>query len=77
MNLFLRCKISEGIPVNFKEWRAIEEDRSECRRRAYLKHKPPSEQKDTQPITACSGGFINAQLFAICSFFAFGEYNLI
>ena len=36
----LKCK---GLPVNFKEWRAIAEDRSEWRSRTYSKLMPPSE----------------------------------
>jgi len=37
----LKCK---GLPVNFKEWRAIAEDRSEWRSRTYSKPTmPPSE----------------------------------
>jgi len=36
----LKCK---GLPVNFKEWRAIAEDRSEWRSRTYSKPMPPSE----------------------------------
>jgi len=68
----LKCK---GLPVNFKVWRAIAEDRSEWRSRTYSRPTPPSEnwsyrvheskdvhcisQKDTQPSQTCSGGFIN------------------
>jgi hypothetical protein len=36
----LKCK---RLPVNFKEWRAIAEDRSEWRSRTYLKPMPLSE----------------------------------
>jgi len=36
----LKCK---GLPANFKEWRAIAEDRSEWRSRTYSKPMPPSE----------------------------------
>jgi hypothetical protein len=36
----LKC---EGLPVNFKEWRAIAGDRSEWRSRTYSKPVPPSE----------------------------------
>ena len=70
----LKCK---GLPVNFKEWRAIAEDRSEWRSRTYSKPMPPSEnwsygvheskdeyciaQKDTQPSQTCSGGFIKIE----------------
>ena len=35
----LKCK---GLPVNFKEWGAIAEDRSEWRSRTYSKPMPPS-----------------------------------
>ena len=78
----LKCK---GLPVNFKEWRAVAEDRSEWRSRTYSKPLPPSEnssyrvheskdehcitQKDTQPRQTCSGGFIKTQLYAICCCF--------
>jgi len=34
---------NEGLPANFKEWRAIAEDRSGLRLRAYSKLMPPSE----------------------------------
>jgi len=63
----LKCK---GLPVNFKEWRAIAEDRPKWRSRTYSKAMPPSEywsyrvrgskdghciaQKDTQPSQTCS-----------------------
>jgi hypothetical protein len=33
-----KCK---GLPVNFKEWRAIAEDRAEWRSRTYSKPVPP------------------------------------
>ena len=72
LNKALKCK---GLPVNFKEWRAIAEDWSEWRSRTYSKPMPLSEnwsyrvheskdehcitQKDTQPSQTCSGGFIN------------------
>ena len=36
----LKCK---GLPANFKEWRAIAEDRPEWRSRTYSKPMPPSE----------------------------------
>jgi len=36
----LKCK---GLPVNFKEWRVIAEDRSEWRSRTYSKPMPPYE----------------------------------
>jgi hypothetical protein len=47
----LKCK---GLPANFKEWRAIAEDRSEWRKDEHC-----ITQKDTQPSQTCSGGFIN------------------
>jgi hypothetical protein len=78
----LKCK---GLPVNFKEWRAIAEDRSEWRSRTYSEPMPPSEylsyrvheskdeyyiaQKDTQLSQTGSGGFIKTQLYAICCCF--------
>jgi len=65
----LKCK---GLPVNFKEWRAIAEERSESKDEYCI------AQKDTQPSQTCSGGFIKTQLYAICCcYFAIGEYNLI
>ena len=33
----------KGLPVNFKEWRAIAEDSSEWRSRTYSMPMPPSE----------------------------------
>ena len=33
----------KGLPVNFKEWRAIAEDKPEWRSRTYSKPMPPSE----------------------------------
>ena len=78
----VKCK---GLPVNFKEWRAIAEDRSEWSLRTYSKPMPPSEnwpyrvheskdehcitQKGTQPCQTCSGGFIKTQLYASCCCF--------
>ena len=38
----LKCK---GPPDNFKEWRAIAEDRSEWRSRTHSKPMPPSETR--------------------------------
>jgi hypothetical protein len=40
LKMALKCK---GLPANFKEWRAIAEDRSEWRSRTYSKPMPPSE----------------------------------
>jgi len=76
----LKC---EGLPVNFKEWRAIAEDRSEWRSRTYSKPVPPSEnwsyrvheskdehcitQKGTQPSQTCSGWFIKTMLVVVVS----------
>ena len=74
----------KGLPVNFKERRAIADGRSEWRSRTYSKPGPPSEncsyrissQKDTQPSQTCSGGFNNTQLSAICyCFFATGRLH--
>jgi len=36
----VKCK---GLPVNFKEWRAIAEYKSKWRSRKYSKPMPPSE----------------------------------
>jgi hypothetical protein len=36
-------KVQRALPVNFKEWRAKAEDRSEWRSRTYSKPMPPSE----------------------------------
>jgi hypothetical protein len=33
----------KGLSINFKDWRAIAEDRAECKSRTYSRPMPPSE----------------------------------
>ena len=77
----LKCK---GLPVNFKEWRAIAEARSVRRSQTYSRPMPPSEncpcrvheskdehcitQMDTQPSQTCSKGYIFLLLYATVEF---------
>ena len=72
-----KCK---GLPVNFKEWRTIAEDRTEWRSWTYSKPMPSSENwsyrdhesKDEHCITQK-----DTQYTICCCFFAIGEYILI